>query len=72
MSGDPLARLTQSVPAAFFRATLEYTHDAFGEALALTNRHYEMPERVAMPGISHQKFCRHGLLARRGVVLDPS
>jgi len=23
-------------------------------------------------GISHQKFCRHDLLARCGVVLDPS
>jgi len=24
------------------------------------------------PGISHQKFCRHSLLARRDVMLDPS
>ncbi len=23
-------------------------------------------------GISHQKFCRHSLLARRDVMLDPS
>ncbi len=57
MSGDPLARLIQSVPAAFFRATLEYTHDAFGEALALTNRHYEMPERVAMLGQNRHARC---------------
>ncbi len=27
---------------------------------------------LLMAGLSHQKLCRHGLLARRGVVLDPS
>ncbi len=28
--------------------------------------------RPIAPGISHQKFCRHSLLARRDVMLDPS
>jgi len=39
-----------------------------GMLIALRCRH----RYGRLPGISHQKFCRHGLLARRGVVLDPS
>ncbi len=57
MLADPLVRLIQSVPAVFFQRTLEYTQDAFGEALALTNRHYELPERVAMLGQNRHARC---------------
>ena len=30
------------------------------------------PDEPPHAGISHQKFCRHSLLARRDVMLDPS
>ncbi len=48
-------------------AAIKISDDYIAELLAADDIVIDQP-----PGISHQKLCCHGLLAQRGVVLDPS
>lgn len=57
---EQINRIVANCPAIFFQRVLEYTDSGFGEALTLTGRHIDEPEKPNMLGQFRHARCEAG------------